>query len=191
MADEPIIDSIIPQAVMELAEDGSHNFQVGAFIMPAHIVDLPCPAPGCHQIDGPAVIIHIEPVPNLHTVAVNRKRLMLHGIADHQRDQLLRVLVGAVVVGAAGDVYRHTVGIPEGQHKQVAAGLGGGIGTVGAQRRGLGKEAFGAQSTVDLIGGDLQVFFPRLPASVKPAVHGAAQKIQCAHDVGAHKNIRV
>ena len=34
-------------------------------------------------------------------------------VIDHQRDQLLRELIRAVVVGTAGDVDRHAVGVVE------------------------------------------------------------------------------
>ena len=49
---------------------------------------------------------------------------MLLGVVDEQRDQLLGELVGAVVVGAAGDVDGHTVGIVECHDEHISAGLG-------------------------------------------------------------------
>ncbi len=100
-------------------------------------------------------------------------------VVDKQRDQLLRELVGAVVVRAIGDDGRQAVGIVESAHKVVARGLGS---AVGAMRlvfqvfseefvaksqmvlatAGLGAErwfnAFGVsqlESTIDLIGGNM------------------------------------
>ena len=56
---------------------------------------------------------------------------MVLGVVDHQGDQLLRELVRAVVVGAAGNVDRHTIGVVECHNKVVGAGFGGRIGAVG------------------------------------------------------------
>ena len=55
-------------------------------------------------------------------------------VGDEQRDDLLRELVGAVVVGAAGDHDVHPVGAVVGQREQVRAGLRGRVGRVGLQR---------------------------------------------------------
>ena len=40
-----------------------------------------------HGFNTGAVIIHMDPVSDLHTVAVNWKKFVLQGTTDHQRDQ--------------------------------------------------------------------------------------------------------
>ena len=69
------------------------------------------------------MILDIQPVAHLHAVSVNRELLVMLDVIDHQRDQLLRELIRAVVVGAAGDVDRHAVGVVEHLNKVIRARL--------------------------------------------------------------------
>ena len=65
---------------------------------------------------------------------------------------------------------------------------------MGAQRRGLHKEAVCAQSAVHLIGGDLQVLlalFPSLGIGVVPCLLGTLQQVDGAHHVALHKDLGV
>ena len=48
------------------------------------------------------MILNVQPVTDLHTVTVDRQLLVVLDVVDHQGDQLLGELIGAVVVGAAG-----------------------------------------------------------------------------------------
>ena len=106
---------------------------LGRSLLGRHVVHRrPCRR-WLHHINGLAVIFHIQPVADLHTVAVDGQLLVVLDVVDHQGDQLLRELVGAVVVGAAGDVHGHAVGIVECHNEHIGAGLGGRIGAVGAQ----------------------------------------------------------
>ena len=162
--------------------------------MAAHVVHLTDLAAVGYHVDGLAVIFHIQPVADLHAVAVDGQLLVVLDVVDHQGDQLLRELVGAVVVGAAGNVHRHAVSVVEGHDEHIGAGLGGGVGAVGAQGRGLHKEAVCAQSAVHLIGGHLQVLlalFPSLGIGVIPCLLGALQQVDSAHHVALHKDLGV
>ena len=65
---------------------------------------------------------------------------------------------------------------------------------MGAQGRGLHKEAVRTQSAVHLIGGHLQVLlalFPGLGIGVVPCLLGALQQVDGAHHVALHKNFGV
>ena len=92
------------------------------------------------QVDGLAVILHIQPVPHVLSLAVHRQGLVVQGVGDHQGDQLLREVVGTVVVAAAayrageaeGPVIRHD--------QQVRAGFAGGVGGGGVDRGLFGEE---------------------------------------------------
>ena len=140
------------------------------------------------------MVFHVQPVADLHSVAVDGQLLVVLDVVDHQGDQLLGELVGAVVVGAAGDVDGHPVGVVERHDEHIGAGLGGRVGAVGAQRGGLHEEALGTQSAVDLIGGDLQVllaFLPGLGIGIVPGFLGTLQQVHGAHDVALDKDLGV
>ena len=69
---------------MQLGNDGLDDEDVGALVVAAHVVHLAHLAVICHHINGLAVILHIQPVPHLHAVAVNRQLLVLLHVVDHQ-----------------------------------------------------------------------------------------------------------
>ncbi len=97
----------------------------------------------------------IEPVAHLHAVAVDRQRLVLQRVGDHERDQLFGELVRAVVVGSARDQHRQPVGNEVRARQQVAAGLGRRIGAAGVQRIVLGGLARRFDAAVDFVGRDV------------------------------------
>jgi hypothetical protein len=192
--DQILADAVVLQAVVQLLDDGLDDEDVGALVVAAHIVDLADLAAVADHIDGLAVILNVQPVTDLHTVTVDRQLLVVLDVVDHQGDQLLGELIGAIVVGAAGDVDGHTVGIVECHHEHIGAGLGGGVGAVGAQRGGLHEEALGTQSAVDLVGGDLQILFAFLPGlgiGIVPGFLCTLQQVHGAHDVALDKDLRV
>ena len=123
--------------IVQDLNDLLHDKDVRTLVMAAHIVHLAhAPAAG-HHVDGLAVVLHIQPIAHVHAVAVHGQAFFCFGVVDHQRDKLFRELVRTIVVGAAGNVHRHAVGIAEGLHEQVCARLAGGVGAVGVQRSGL------------------------------------------------------
>ena len=155
--------------------------------MSAHIVHLAHAALVNDQVDGPAVVLHIQPVAHVQALAVHRQRLVVQRVGDHQRDQLLREVIRAVVVRAAGDGHRQSEGPVIGQHQQVRARLGGRVGAGGVDRRLLGKEQVGSvqrQVAVDLVGGDLVIAGDAVLAA---GVHQRGR----ADDVGLEEDARV
>lgn len=192
--DEALVDLRVVQAIRELGDDGLHDEDVWPLVVSAHIVHLAALAALRHHVDGLAVILHKEPVPDLHAVAVDGKLLVVLGVVDHQGDQLLRELPHAVVVAAAGDVHRHAVGIVEGFHEVISGGLGRGIGRMGVDGRGFGEETGGAQGAVDLVGADLDKLLSLLPGllpGVVPGVLGPLQEVHRAHHIGGHEDLGV
>ena len=103
---------------------------------PADVVGLAGRAVLQHVADAAREVLHVDPVAHLQAVAVDRQRVAVERVEDHQRDQLLRVLVRAVVVRAAADQRLEPVGVVVGADEQVGAGLGGRVGEEG-ERRGL------------------------------------------------------
>lgn len=61
-------------------------------------------------------------------------------VVDEERNQFLRELVGPVVVGAVGHDSRHSVGVMEGTHEMVGAGLAGTVWRVRIVLGGLIEE---------------------------------------------------
>ena len=105
------VGRIRPEFVQNPA-NGVNDFQVGRLVIAANGIGLADTAFLNHLPDGLAVIFHIQPVAHLLTIAIDRQRLAIAGVQDHQRDQLLGELVGTVIIGAVGDGDRQTVGVP-------------------------------------------------------------------------------
>src|SRR5699024_776405 len=112
------------------------------------------PTGAADQFDASAVIVDVQPVTDVHAIAVQRHGTAVEQVGDEQRDDLLRKLVRPVVVGASGDRHRNTVGAVVGQRDQVTAGLAGAIGRVRREQVVLGPRT-GLDGSVDLVGGDV------------------------------------
>ena len=104
-------------------EDAAHDLDVRALVGPADVVRLPGHAVLERVPDPPGEVLDVEPVADLHAVAVHRQAVAVQRVEDHQRDQLLRVLVRTVVVRAPADHRLHAIGVGVGGHEQVGAGL--------------------------------------------------------------------
>ena len=92
-------------------------------VMAADVVDLADSALVDNQVNRLAVILDIQPVADVLALAVDRQRLVGKRVGNHQRNQLLREVIGAVVVGAAADGDGQTVGSVIRQHEQIRACL--------------------------------------------------------------------
>ena len=125
----------------------------------------------------------MEPIPNLHSVAVNRQRFAFHGVGDEEGNQLFRLLIGAVGVGASRYDYRQSVGAVVGAGQKLAAGFARGVGAVWRQGVRLLGEAL-VDVAVDLVGGNLNE-----PLDV--VASGGLAEGENAHDVGVHGVLRV
>ena len=140
--------------------DDFHNVDVSHLIVAADVVDLAHTALVEDQVDSLAVVLHIQPVPDIQTFPVDRQGLVIQCIGNHQWNQLLREMVGAIVVGAAGDSHRQAIGPMIRQHQQIGGSLGGRIGRAGVDGGLLCEEQIRpiqGQVAVDLVGGDLVI----------------------------------
>ena len=52
------------------------------------------------QINRSGMILDIEPITDILTRAIDREGLTLTDIINEERDELLRILIGTVVIGA-------------------------------------------------------------------------------------------
>ena len=99
------------------------EIHVHDLVAAADVVDLAVAAFLDQQVERAAVIVHVQPVADVHAVAVERHRDVVDGVGDEQRNDLLRKLVGSVIVRRARDDDRHVVGGPVAVGEAVGARL--------------------------------------------------------------------
>ena len=75
-----------------------HDLNVLFFIVAAHIIDLTRLPMLQHDIDRLRMVLHIQPVADIFAVPIDRQCFSCQCIVDHERDQLLRELIGPVVI---------------------------------------------------------------------------------------------
>ena len=166
---------------------GVHDLDVGLFVPAAHVVGLAQASGLQHAADRAAMVLHVQPVAHLHAVPVHGQGFARQRVDDHQRDQLLGKMVGAVVVAAVGGEHRQTVGVVPGAHQVVAGGLAGAVRAVGLVAVRLGKRRLArSQAAVDLVGGDVQKAKRRLGLGRQafPIAAHRVQQMEGADDVG-------
>ena len=112
-------------------DDPLHDLEVLALLGAAAVVGLPGLSVGERMADPAREVIDIQPVAHVAAVAVNGEGVACEGIEDHQRDQLLGVLTGPVVVGPPTDKRLEPVRVEVAEHEQVGAGLGRAVRTGG------------------------------------------------------------
>src|SRR3990172_10272048 len=115
------VSPIVPQPVRHMSdqrirlvegpEDQTGEIDIGPLAVAADVVTLTLPSPLEDQRQRFTVILHVKPVADVEPVAVQRERFVGERIGDKQRDDLLRELVGAIVVATACDDHRQPVGV--------------------------------------------------------------------------------
>ena len=148
-------------------------------------VGLPHAALGEDVPDGRGVVLGVDPVADVLAAAVELGAHAVDDVRDLPGDELLHVLVGAVVVGAVGDRGAKAVGAGPCAHEHVGAGLGRAVGARRVVRRLLGelRRVVERQVAVDLVGGDVVV--------ADAVLADCLQQAECALDVGAQERLRV
>ena len=165
----------------DLVEDVTDAVDDGDILLlgvAAYVVGLAAPPLVHDRPDGLAVVLHVEPVADVLPVAVDGKGLALQGIEGDQRDELLRELPGAVVVGAVGDRHGQPVGLEIGPHQVVRGCLGGAVGAVGLVGHRLGEETFLSKASVDLVGAHVVKETEAICVAAR-----RLEKVKGAHDV--------
>lgn len=166
-------------------EDHAQHGDVVLLPIGADEVGLPHVATGEDVPDGAGVVLGVDPVADVLAAAVELGAHAVDDVGDLARDELLHVLVGAVVVGAVGDRGAKPVGAGPGAHEHVGGSLGGAVGRARVVGRLLGELGgiVERQVAVDLVGGDVVVADAVLP-------HGLQQAEGALH-VGAQERLRV
>ncbi|MNN28749.1 hypothetical protein D3C81_1423280 [compost metagenome] len=136
------------------------------------------------QINRAAMVLDVEPVPNIHPVTVHRKRSIRKCAGDHQRDQLLREVIRTVVIRAAGNIDRQAEGLMVRAHQQVASRFTCGVRAVWRKRSLFRKESGSAQRSIHLIGRYLHEFRDLM-------LFSRIQQHLSAKHIRLHKHIRL
>ena len=148
-------------------------------------VGLPRAALGQDVPDGRGVVLGVDPVADVLAAAVELGADAVDDVGNLPGDELLHVLVGAVVVGAVGDRGAQAVGAGPGAHEHVGAGLGRAVRRGRVVRRLLGelRRVVERQVAVDLVGGDVVV--------ADSVFSNGLQKAEGALHVGAQERLGV
>ena len=178
-----------PVEVLGVAAHGLQDHAQDRDIVPLAVgsdeVGLPRAALGEDVPDGAGVVLGVDPVADVLAAAVELGAHAVDDVGDLPGDELLHVLVGAVVVGAVGDRGAQAVGAGPGAHEHVGGRLGARVRAARVVRRLLGElgGVVERQVAVDLVGGDVVVADAILP-------HGL-QQAEGSLDVGAQEGLRV
>ena len=166
-------------------QDHAQDGDVVLLPIGADEVGLPHAALGEDVPHRGAVVLGVDPVADVLALPVELGADAVDDVRDLPGDELLHVLVGAVVVGAVGDRGSQTVGAGPGAHEHVGAGLGARVRAARAIRRLLGElgGVVEREVAVDLVGGDVVVADAVFP-------HGLQQAEGALH-VGAQERLRV
>ena len=166
-------------------EDHAQDRDVVPLAVGADEVGLPHLSLGEDVPDGRAVVLGVDPVADVLAAAVELGAHAVDDVGDLPGDELLHVLVGAVVVGAVGDRGSQAVGARPGADQHVGAGLGARVRGARLIRRLLGelRRVVERQVSVDLVGGDVVVADAVLADGLEQA--------EGALHVGAQEGLRV
>lgn len=166
-------------------QDHAQDRDVVLLAVRADEVGLPHAALGEDVPDGTGVVLGVDPVADVLAAAVELRLDPVDDVGDLPGDELLHVLVGAVVVGAVGDRGAKPVGAGPGAHEHVGARLGRAVGARRVVRSLLGElgGVVERQVAVDLVGGDVVV--------ADAILADGLQKAEGALDVGAQERLRV
>lgn len=178
-----------PVEVLGVAPHGLQDHAQDRDVVPLAVrsdeVGLPRAALGEDVPDGAGVVLGVDPVADVLAAAVELGADAVDDVRDLPGDELLHVLVGAVVVGAVGDRGAQAVGARPGAHEHVGARLGARVRRGRVVRRLLGElgGVVERQVAVDLVGGDVVV--------ADAVLADGLQKAEGALHVGAQERLRV
>lgn len=166
-------------------EDHAQDGDVVLLPIGSDEVGLPHAALGEDVPDGRGVVLGVDPVADVLAAAVELGADAVDDVRDLARDELLHVLVGAVVVGAVGDRSAKAVGAGPGADQHVRGRLGARVRAARVIRRLLGElgRVVERQVAVDLVGGDVVV--------ANAVFADGLQQAEGALHVGAQERLRV
>ena len=166
-------------------QDHAQDRDVVLLPIGADKVGLPHAALGQDVPDGRGVVLGVDPVADILALPVELGADAVDDVRDLPGDELLHVLVGAVVVGAVGDRGAQAVGAGPGADQHVRGRLGARVRAARVVRRLLGElgGVVERQVAVDLVGGDVVV--------ADAIFADGLQQAEGALHVGAQERLRV
>ena len=126
--------------ILKCLNNNIYNLNISLLVVTADIIGLEESALLLNHINSLGVILNIEPVSDVQSVAVYRKLLAMKCIVNNKRNQLLRELVGSVVIAAVSNICRELVGVHIRLNQHIRACLACRIGAVRLIRAGLIEE---------------------------------------------------
>src|SRR6266404_1707964 len=99
------------------------HVNVSALVSCPNVISRTRATPFKREQDGPAVIVDVNPIPYIQTVAINRNWLVTESVSEHQRKELLGKLPGPIVVTAARNYSIEPEGMICGAHEMFGRGL--------------------------------------------------------------------
>ncbi len=165
----------------ENIEDLADNKNVGWLGTDAEVIDFSGLALFESQKDTTAMVLHVDPVASLHAVTIYGQGDVVHCMGDHQRDEFLGELIGAIVIGTSGDDNVLPMGVMCGETAKVGGGLTGRVGRARIKHGIFARSIFAGDGAVDFICRDLQ------EAGDVCGTRGVEQ-ILSAEDIGAKED---
>src|SRR5512139_3614941 len=95
------------------------NVDVPLLVLAADIIYITGSSLMEYNVNRPAVVNNIYPVPYVHTIAIDRDRLASDCVGNDQGHQFLRELVRTVIIGTSCDHNIQAVGLVKGPGKKV------------------------------------------------------------------------
>jgi len=149
--------AVLRSQFIEQAAAHLHQVDVPDLIAATNAEGAAWHRPGENQIEGTAVVVHIEPITHIVATSIHGYGLTADDPQQGERDELFRIVIGAVVVGAVAHQHRQSIGVMPGQRQMVARRLAGGVGGAGCIGAGLAEGWIpGLQAAVNLVGAHLQ-----------------------------------
>ena len=157
------------------------------FIVAADVIDFADTALLENEVDGPAMVFDIEPVADIEAVPIDRQRLVMQGIDNHEGNQLFREMIRSIVVGTAADGHRQTIGPMIGQDQEIRRSFRGTIRAGRMNRRRFRKEQIGP------IQGQIPINFIRryLMIPLDTVLAAGIHEDSRSHDIRFQENRRI
>ena len=164
-----------------------NDVDIPHFIVTADVIDFADTALLEDEVDGPAMVFDIEPVADIEAVPIDRQRLVMQGIDDHEGNQLFRKMIRTIVIRAAADGHRQAISPMISQNQEVSRCLGGTVRTGCMNRRRFLKEQIWPvqrQIAVDFISRHLMIALDTVLAA---GIHEDRRP----HDIRFQENRRI
>jgi hypothetical protein len=142
--------------LLERVADAIDDLQVRSFVAATDVVPF-THAPFFENGQNPrAMIVDVQPIADVATVAVDRKRPAVQCRQDHQRNQLFRILKRTVVIRAVRHQRRQPVRMVVRAHQMIGGGLARRIRGIRRERGLLAEQPRRPERAVHLVGRDVQ-----------------------------------